>query len=92
MGAAEIVALLLRFLTAYYDTSITVVESAVGTIGAPVLQSSAIMLHLLDDKAVQLLVAVLEVWGLQSTGISAKCLHIFGAVVEAARVRVNCIE
>jgi hypothetical protein len=67
-GGTGVIALLLRVLHTHYEASITVTESAVGAIGALVLQSNIMMLHLLANRGLQLLMTVMEVWGAQWGG------------------------
>jgi hypothetical protein len=86
LGSDGVVALLLRVLRSQYKTSITVVESAVGAIGALVLQSNIMMLQLLSNGGLQLLLSVLGAWGAASSGIAGKCLRILTAAAEMVRL------
>jgi hypothetical protein len=86
LGSDGIVALLLRVLRSQYKTSITVVESAVGAIGALVLQSNLLMLQLLGNGGLQLLLSVLEAWGAASSGIAGKCIRVLTAATEMVRL------
>ena len=79
------IALLVRVLGAHCPRSPTVVESALGAIGALVLQSPSMTLQLMGNRGVQAVTAALSAWGAESSGICSKALRILTAAVQMTR-------